>query len=160
MIQSITANTSYADNGKAILYNVCSLHSAAGVFSHRQTRSIFQLFDNEPDLPNYTAFLMSRSDIGISDGGILTVCMYTSPVCKGGFSTRSSFAAAEVLANMTDVLKAPVLESPVPASWIAYLQSVTANGNKLTGHSAWVDTYMQQLLIAVIDSLQCQTEKH
>ena len=48
-----------------------------------------------------------------------------------------------------DILKAPVLESPVPASWIAYLQSVTANGNKLTGHSAWVDTYVQQLNISI-----------
>ena len=34
-----------------------------------------QLFDNEPDLPNYVAFYMSRSELGISDGGVLTICM-------------------------------------------------------------------------------------
>ena len=74
MIQSITANTSYADNGKAILYNVYfQPHTSV---STSLTRSS-QLFDNEPDLPNYTAFLMSRSDIGISDGGILTICTRT-----------------------------------------------------------------------------------
>ena len=35
-----------------------------------------QLFDNEPHLPNYIAFYMSRSEIGISDGGVLTVCTH------------------------------------------------------------------------------------
>ena len=52
-------------------------------FSQFMTHLRMQLFDNEPHLPNYIAFYMSRSELGISDGGVLTICMYPLSTCCG-----------------------------------------------------------------------------
>ncbi|KAI0329759.1 acid protease [Cubamyces sp. BRFM 1775] len=45
-------NTSYAENGTPIVYNI---------------------FEHGPSLPSYTTFLMQRSSGGITDGGVFTV---------------------------------------------------------------------------------------
>ncbi|KAI0333921.1 acid protease [Cubamyces sp. BRFM 1775] len=99
-IAQILANSSFTDNGNPIIYN---------------------LFDHEPDLPNYTTFLMSRSEIGISDGGVLTV--------------------SEVLSNMTDVLNAPLYQSPVPGQWTAVMDGMYVNGEFLNGFSNFSTIY-------------------
>ncbi|KAI0329762.1 acid protease [Cubamyces sp. BRFM 1775] len=51
-IYTSLANTSYAENGVSIIFNI---------------------FEHLPDLPNYMTFLMSRSSGGFTDGGLLTV---------------------------------------------------------------------------------------
>ncbi|OSC99706.1 acid protease [Trametes coccinea BRFM310] len=93
-------NTSFAENGKPILYN---------------------LFEHEPSLPNYITMLMSRSEAGITDGGVLTV--------------------SEVLDNMTDVLNAPVFQSPVPSRWYTLLDGLYINGQPMNGYSNVSDAF-------------------
>ncbi|RPD60497.1 acid protease [Lentinus tigrinus ALCF2SS1-7] len=93
-IYSLLSNTTYEENGRAILYN---------------------LFEHEPDLPNYTAWLMSRSELGITDGGVLTV--------------------SEVLSNMTAALDAPRFDSPIPADWTTYMDGLYVNGRLISGYS-------------------------
>ncbi|KAH9934492.1 aspartic peptidase domain-containing protein [Epithele typhae] len=102
-IMGLVENTTYAENGIPILYN---------------------LFDHEPTMPDYAAWYMSRSDVGISDGGVLTI--------------------SEVLSNMTDVVKAPVLASPAPGAWTSYLEDITVNGQSVPQSTVFADHYLQQ----------------
>ncbi|KAI0664358.1 aspartic peptidase domain-containing protein [Cubamyces menziesii] len=101
-IAQILANSSFAENGNPIIYN---------------------LFDHEPDLPNYTTFLMSRSEIGITDGGVLTV--------------------SEVLSNMTDILNAPLYQSPLPSQWTTVMDGMYVNGEFLNGFSNFSTIYRE-----------------
>ncbi|KAH9893312.1 aspartic peptidase domain-containing protein [Cubamyces lactineus] len=109
-IASILANSSFAENGTPIIYN---------------------LFDHEPDLPNYTTFLMTRSEIGISDGGVLTV--------------------SEVLSNMTDVLNAPLYQSPISSQWTTVMDGMYVNGEFLNGFSNFSTVYRENLNVTVPD---------
>ncbi|RDX52198.1 acid protease [Lentinus brumalis] len=99
-IYGLLQSTSYEDNGRAILYN---------------------LFEHEPDLPNYTTWLMSRSEVGITNGGVLTI--------------------SEVLSNMTAVLDAPRFDSPTAADWTTYMDGVYVNGRLISGHSNITDLF-------------------
>ncbi|KAI0649596.1 aspartic peptidase domain-containing protein [Trametes meyenii] len=93
-IYGLLANSSWVENGTPILYN---------------------LFEHEPDLPNYTAFLMSRSEVGITSGGVLTI--------------------SEVLSNMTSVLDAPLFQSPVASQWTTVMDGLYVNGEFVNGYS-------------------------
>ncbi|KAH9903454.1 aspartic peptidase domain-containing protein [Cubamyces lactineus] len=95
-------NTAFAENGNPILYN---------------------LFDHEPDLPNYITLLMSRSDIGLVDGGVLTV--------------------SEVISNMSDILNAPLFQSPTTTSWTTVMDGLYVNGEFISGFSNVTELYRQ-----------------
>ncbi|KAH9848559.1 aspartic peptidase domain-containing protein [Lenzites betulinus] len=99
-IYGLLMNSSYAENATPILYN---------------------LFKHETDLPNYTAFLMSRSEVGITDGGVLTV--------------------SEILPDMLDVLQAPKFVSPINSQWTTVMDGVYVNGVFVNGHSNFSDIY-------------------
>ncbi|KAI0658113.1 aspartic peptidase domain-containing protein [Cubamyces menziesii] len=58
-IYTLLKNTSYAENGTPLVYNI---------------------FEHGPSLPSYTTFLMQRSSGGITDGGIFTVSEVLSNV--------------------------------------------------------------------------------
>ncbi|KAH9889825.1 aspartic peptidase domain-containing protein [Cubamyces lactineus] len=109
-IASFLANSSFAENGNPIIYN---------------------LFDHEPDLPNYTTFLMSRSQMGISDGGVLTV--------------------SEVLSNMTDILNAPLYQSPATSQWTTVMDGLYVNGEFLNGFSNFSTLYREKANLTVPD---------
>ncbi|KAI0658111.1 aspartic peptidase domain-containing protein [Cubamyces menziesii] len=85
-------NTSFAENGVPIVYNI---------------------FEHSPGLPNYMTFLLSRSSGGLTNGGLLTV--------------------SEVLSNLKDILKAPLLDSISPINWQTVLDGVYLNGKRLLG---------------------------
>ncbi|KAI0325498.1 hypothetical protein GY45DRAFT_1260736, partial [Cubamyces sp. BRFM 1775] len=109
-------NTSWEDNAAPVLYN---------------------LFEHEPDLPNYTTFLMGRNEIGVSDGGVLTV--------------------SEVLSNMTDILDAPLITSPIPGQWTTVVDGVYVNGDLLTGHSNFTKVYEQHFNMTIADGATIAT---
>ncbi|KAH9903455.1 aspartic peptidase domain-containing protein [Cubamyces lactineus] len=115
-IYSTLKNTSWEDNAAPVLYN---------------------LFKHEPDLPNYTTFLMDRTEIGISDGGVLTV--------------------SEVLSNMTEVLDAPLITSPVAGQWTTVVDGVYVNGELLTGHSNFTKIYEQHFNMTIADGATIAT---
>ena len=50
---------------------------------------------------------------------------------------------------MTDVLSAPVLESPMSGRWMGYLQSVTVNGQVMAVHSNVTDFYQQKYNLTI-----------
>ncbi|KAI9070120.1 hypothetical protein FKP32DRAFT_1670651 [Trametes sanguinea] len=52
-IYTLLKNTSYAENGVPIIYNI---------------------FEHGPQLPNYMTFLTERGSQGFTDGGVLTIC--------------------------------------------------------------------------------------
>ncbi|KAJ8473121.1 hypothetical protein ONZ51_g8065 [Trametes cubensis] len=91
-IYTSLANTSFAENGVSIIFNI---------------------FEHLPELPNYMTFLMSRSSGGLTDGGLLTV--------------------SEVLSNLTDILKAPLLNSLSDELWETTLDGVYLNGKLVLG---------------------------
>ncbi|KAI0672105.1 aspartic peptidase domain-containing protein [Trametes maxima] len=95
-VYTLLKNTSYVENGIPIVYNI---------------------FEHEPNLPDYTAFLFSRSTGGISDGGILTV--------------------SEVLSNMTEVLDMPRFEAVLPDFWNTFMDGVYVNGKLINGGSQY-----------------------
>ncbi|KAI0649719.1 aspartic peptidase domain-containing protein [Trametes meyenii] len=95
-IYTLLKNTSYVENGIPIVYNI---------------------FEHEPNLPDYTAFLFSRSTGSISDGGILTV--------------------SEVLSNMTEVLDMPRFEAVLPDFWNTFMDGVYVNGKLINGGSQY-----------------------
>ncbi|RDX52206.1 acid protease [Lentinus brumalis] len=100
MIYKTLMNTSYADNGRAMLYN---------------------MFAHEPDRPDYITWLMSRTDVGDADGGVFTVW--------------------EVLANMTDILDAPQLNSLHKGDWTYWIDGIYVNGRYVGGHSNVTHVY-------------------
>lgn len=84
--------TSY--NGKPVMYN---------------------LFDSDPNIPTYITFLLARSNLGISDGGIFTI--------------------GEIDPNWTQIVnqtKVPVLQKT--GQWLSFMDSVTVNGKNYSGH--------------------------
>ncbi|RPD60484.1 acid protease [Lentinus tigrinus ALCF2SS1-7] len=118
-IYATLMNTSYADNAKAMLYN---------------------LFAHEPDRPDYVTWLMSRTELGDGSGGVLTV--------------------SEVLANMTDILDAPQLNSLMSGEWVYWLDGIYINGRFFGGHSnvtqqyksAGISVPSENSTVAVFDS--------
>ena len=50
---------------------------------------------------------------------------------------------------MTDVEKAPVLESPEPAEWVGYLQKVTVDGRTITGQSNTTEYFKEAYNVTI-----------
>ncbi|OSC99314.1 acid protease [Trametes coccinea BRFM310] len=87
-------NTPYSENGIPIVYNI---------------------FEHEPDLPNYTTLLMERGDGVIASGGVFTI--------------------SEVLSNMTNILNAARLTTVKPDQWLTFVDGIYVNGNFMHGGS-------------------------
>ena len=126
-------NTSFAENGVPIVYNASiGLHSLDSILAHTYTNILVQIFEHSPGLPNYMTFLLSRSSGGLTNGGLLTVCESCS--CSLRLSSVShSIYTAEVLSNLKDILKAPLLDSISPINWQTVLDGVYLNGKRLLG---------------------------
>ncbi|KAI0325499.1 acid protease [Cubamyces sp. BRFM 1775] len=92
------------------------------VFEENGTPILSNLFDHEPDLPNYITLLMSRSDVGLVDGGVLTI--------------------SEVISNMSEVLNAPLFQSPT-TSWSTFMDGLYVNGEFINGFSNVTELYRQ-----------------
>ena len=104
------------------------------------------MFAHEPDRPDYMTWLMSRTELGDSSGGVLTVC--TSPLRTVSSSHMLTeyhcvlcSSPAEVLANMTDILDAPQLNSLRLGEWTYWLDGIYVNGRFVGGHSNVTDQY-------------------
>ncbi|KAH9934501.1 aspartic peptidase domain-containing protein [Epithele typhae] len=109
-ISQALANSSYADNGTPVMYN---------------------LFKHQPELPNYMTFLMNQTAYTtLGDGGVVTI--------------------GNVLADKTDILNAPVIQSPTLwGQWASFMTGVSANGRMLTGHSGMNATNYKNYTVAV-----------
>ena len=77
-------------------------------------------------------FLMSRSSGGLTDGGLLTVCA-SRPWAFRAFVFSCRVCVAEVLSNLTDILKAPLLNSLSDELWETTLDGVYLNGKLVLG---------------------------
>ena len=76
---------------------------------------MYNLFSAYPNISTYITFLLTRSNLGVSDGGIFTI--------------------GETDPNWTKVLdqpQLPVLEKT--HQWITLMDGVTVNGKNYTGH--------------------------
>ncbi|KAI0926033.1 hypothetical protein AcW1_008309 [Taiwanofungus camphoratus] len=76
---------------------------------------LVNIFNFYPDEPNFITFLLSRSNIGITQGGVMTI--------------------AELVANLTEITSTPKLPVISELSWETYMDGVYVNGEFLTGHS-------------------------
>ncbi|KAH9848546.1 aspartic peptidase domain-containing protein [Lenzites betulinus] len=110
-ISSTLANTSFADNAIPVIYN---------------------LFKGQPDLPNYVTWLMSRSEVGINSGGILTI--------------------SDVLADMTDIFDAPSYKSVFPGQWTTVLDGIYVNGKFVTAQTKMSPTTLDSFNISLPDN--------
>ncbi|KZT73137.1 acid protease [Daedalea quercina L-15889] len=68
-----------------------------------------------PDEPNFIAFLLSRSDAGITDGGVMSI--------------------GELVQDYVAVLDQPKLSVVSSSSWEAFMDGVYINGELITGYS-------------------------
>lgn len=76
---------------------------------------LYNIFAAYPDLPQYITFLLARSGLGATDGGILTI--------------------GEVDANWSDVLNQPKIVVPDGRDrWVGYMDAMIVNGKKYSGH--------------------------
>ncbi|KAI9056707.1 acid protease [Trametes sanguinea] len=111
------ANTAYVENGIPIVYN---------------------MFEHEPDLPNYTTLLMERRDGVIASGGILTI--------------------SEVLSDMTETLDAPRLIAVQPDQWNTFLDGIYVDGVFMHGGSKFenqtvLDAYKGSPMETIINNM-------
>ncbi|KAI0634470.1 aspartic peptidase domain-containing protein [Trametes polyzona] len=104
-IYPLLENTSYQENATPIMHNV----------------GTHILFEHEPDLFNFTTLLMSRSEFGVTDGGVVTI--------------------SEVLPNMSGILDAPKIDSVTEGKWTVAMDGVYVNGEFLDGDSDFAEVY-------------------
>ncbi|KAI0334107.1 acid protease [Cubamyces sp. BRFM 1775] len=109
-IHSILSNTTYAANGSPLLMNI---------FAHNQ------------DQPNYFTFLMDRGELGVTNGGVLTV--------------------SELVTEYEAVTSAPKLPIIGPYGWSTLLDGMSVNGKMVTIDSALMNV-SEQLFGAQIPS--------
>ncbi|OSD03309.1 acid protease [Trametes coccinea BRFM310] len=86
-IHDALVNSSYATNGEVLLGNI---------FSHM------------PDQPNYFTFLMDRGEVGVTDGGVLTI--------------------SELVTEYAAVTSAPKLAVMGPFGWTVLMDGMDVNG--------------------------------
>jgi len=92
VINTILSNTSY--DGQSFLDNVFSIH---------------------PSDPNFITFALSRSTMGVTDGGVFTI--------------------AEIASEFSEIDNATPLQVDVASNrWVTTLDAVIVNGQRLTGH--------------------------
>ncbi|KAH9897762.1 aspartic peptidase domain-containing protein [Cubamyces lactineus] len=101
-ILSNLANTTYAASGIPLLLNI---------FIHNQ------------DQPNYFTFLMDRGELGVTDGGVLTV--------------------SELVTEYEAVTSAPKLPVIGTFGWSTFLDGMSVNGKMVTGDSALANVSQQ-----------------
>ncbi|KZT07621.1 acid protease [Laetiporus sulphureus 93-53] len=95
--------------------------SLSSVFNHLVNSSydgfpfLVNVFNLNPDEPNFITFLLSRSDFGYTEGGIMTI--------------------AELVSNYTEITNAPKLPVVSEFGWETYMDGVYINGEYYTGHS-------------------------
>ena len=87
--------------------------------------AILQIFVRNQDQPNYFTFLMDRGELGITDGGVLTVCAYddfTYPSWKGIVDV--SAMPAELVTEYEAVTSAPKLPLIGTFGWSTHIVPV------------------------------------
>ncbi|KAH9838434.1 aspartic peptidase domain-containing protein [Rhodofomes roseus] len=76
---------------------------------------LVNVFAQDPDEPNFMTFFLSRSDAGITQGGVMSI--------------------GELIADYVSVLDQPKLPVVSATSWEAFMDGVYVNGKFFTGHS-------------------------
>ncbi|TFY64895.1 hypothetical protein EVJ58_g2322 [Rhodofomes roseus] len=76
---------------------------------------LVNVFAQDPDEPNFMTFFLSRSDAGITQGGVMSI--------------------GELIADYVSVLEQPKLPVVSATSWEAFMDGVYVNGKFFTGHS-------------------------
>jgi len=92
---------------------LASIKTALANSSFNSNYFLQNVFSQNSSLPNIMTWQMTRSDLGIVDGGIFTI--------------------GEVVQNLSAVQAAPKLPVPSP-QWITVMDSLVVNGQNLTGH--------------------------
>ncbi|KAI0828865.1 aspartic peptidase domain-containing protein [Trametes gibbosa] len=115
-IHDALVNTSYAENGRPLLVNV---------------------FAELSQEHNYFTFLMDRDELGVTDGGVLTI--------------------SELVTEYAAVTTAPRLEVLNRYGWSTWLDGMSVNGQFVDGHSVQDPAYFGGAIpegktVAVIDS--------
>ncbi|KAH9917043.1 aspartic peptidase domain-containing protein [Fomitopsis serialis] len=76
---------------------------------------LVNVFAQEPDEPNFMTFYLSRSDAGITQGGVMSI--------------------GELISDYVAVLDQPKLPVVSAQSWEAFMDGINVNGQFFTGHS-------------------------
>ena len=79
---------------------------------------LYNIFSAYPDIPNYMTFLLSRSDIGVTEGGVFTI--------------------GDVNASYSDILNQTQLHvlSNSGAQWVVDVDGIVVNGERFGGNSS------------------------
>lgn len=96
-------------------YNISVIYNNLANTSYNGLPLLNQIFNANSSIPNYITFLLARSNLGQTDGGIFTVG-----------EVDPSWSA---VTNQSKVAVAQGLNQ-----WIALLDGVVVNGKNITGH--------------------------